>query len=156
MQETWFSPWVRKINPLEKEMVTHSSILAWEILWTETGGLQSMGSQRVRQNLVTKQPTTTTYTCVCAQECRTLWNTMDYNPPVSSVQRISQARILEWVAISYSRGSSQPRYWTLISCISYIGSLPLSNPGSIYIYFIQESLSIYLSIYLFFFPQAGI
>ena len=35
-------------GPLEKEMATHSSILAWEILWTEDcGGLQSMGSQRV-------------------------------------------------------------------------------------------------------------
>ena len=34
---------------LEKEMATHSSILAWEILWTEeTSGLQSMGSKRVR------------------------------------------------------------------------------------------------------------
>ena len=34
-------------DPLEKEMVTHSSILAWEILWTEEpGGLQSMGSQK--------------------------------------------------------------------------------------------------------------
>ena len=36
-------------DPLEKEMATHSSILAWKILWTEEpGGLQSMGSQRVR------------------------------------------------------------------------------------------------------------
>ena len=36
---------------LEKEMETHSSILAWEIPWTEEpGGLQSMGSQRVRHN----------------------------------------------------------------------------------------------------------
>jgi len=36
-------------DPLEKEMVTHSSILAWRIPWTEEfGGLQSMGSQRVR------------------------------------------------------------------------------------------------------------
>ena len=43
-------------DPLEKEMVTHSSILAWEIPWTEeTGGLQSMGSQRIRHDLVTKQ-----------------------------------------------------------------------------------------------------
>ena len=34
-------------DPLEKEMATHSSILAWEILWTEEpGGLQSMGLQR--------------------------------------------------------------------------------------------------------------
>ena len=37
-------------------MATHSSIIAWEIQWTEEpGGLQSMGSQRVRHNLVTKQ-----------------------------------------------------------------------------------------------------
>ena len=37
-------------------MATHSSILAWEIPWTEEpGGLQSMGSQRVRHDLVTKQ-----------------------------------------------------------------------------------------------------
>ena len=38
-------------DPLEKEKATHSSILAWEIPWTEEpGGLQSMGSQRVRHN----------------------------------------------------------------------------------------------------------
>ena len=43
-------------DPLEKEMATHSSILAWEIPWTEeTGGLQSMGSQRVGHDLATKQ-----------------------------------------------------------------------------------------------------
>ena len=45
MQETW----VRSLggeDPLEKEMATHSSILAWRIPWTgEPGGLQSMGSQ---------------------------------------------------------------------------------------------------------------
>ena len=43
-------------DPLEKEMATHSSILAWEIPWTEEpSGLESMGSQRVRNDLVTKQ-----------------------------------------------------------------------------------------------------
>ena len=36
---------------LEEEMATHSSILAWQILWTEdTGGLQSIGSQRIRHD----------------------------------------------------------------------------------------------------------
>ena len=47
MQETWVLSlgWQ---DPLEEEMATHSSILAWEILWTEESGrLQSMGSQRV-------------------------------------------------------------------------------------------------------------
>ena len=45
--------WVRSLghDPLEKEMATHSSILAWRIPWTEErGGLQSMGSQRVRHD----------------------------------------------------------------------------------------------------------
>ena len=43
MQETWVLSLGRE-DPLEKEVVTHSSILAWEILWTEEpGGLQSMG-----------------------------------------------------------------------------------------------------------------
>ena len=38
-------------DPLEKEMATHSSVLAWRIPWTEeTGGLQSMGLQRVGQD----------------------------------------------------------------------------------------------------------
>ena len=40
-------------DPLEKQMETHSSILAWEIPWTEEpGGLRSMGLQRVRHDLV--------------------------------------------------------------------------------------------------------
>ena len=43
-------------DPLKEEMATHSSILAWEISWAEKpDGLQSMGSQRVRHDLVTKQ-----------------------------------------------------------------------------------------------------
>ena len=46
-QETWVQSLGRE-DPLEKEMATHSSILAWRIPWTEEpGGLQSMGSQRV-------------------------------------------------------------------------------------------------------------
>ena len=44
-----------------------------------------------------------------AQSCLTLCDPMDCSPPGSSVHGISQARILEWVAISFSRGSSRPR-----------------------------------------------
>ena len=43
---------------------------------------------------------------------------MDYSPPGSSVHGIFQARILEWVAISFSRGSSWSRDWTWVSCIA--------------------------------------
>ena len=46
----------------------------------------------------------------------TFCDTMDCNPPGSSVHGILQARILEWVAIPFSRGSSQPRDWTQVSC----------------------------------------
>ena len=56
-----------------------------------------------------------------AQSCPTLCNPMDCSPPGSSVHGILLARILESVAISYSRGSSQPRDRTCISCISCIG-----------------------------------
>ena len=56
MQETQvqFLGWE---DPLEKEMVIHSSIIAWKIPWTEEpGGLQSMGVARVRHDLATKLP----------------------------------------------------------------------------------------------------
>ena len=49
-----------------------------------------------------------------AQSCPTLWDPMDCSLSGSSVQ----ARILEWIAISFSRGSSQPRDWTWVSCIA--------------------------------------
>ena len=52
---------------------------------------------------------------MCAHSCLILCDPMDYSLPGSSVHGIFQARILEWVAISYSRGSAQP------------GDLP--NPG---------------------------
>ena len=51
----------------------------------------------------------------------TLCESLNCIPPGSSVHGIFQARILEWVAISFSRGSSQPRNWTLASCLSCIG-----------------------------------
>ena len=59
--------------------------------------------------------------CVCVlvtQSCLTLCDPMDCSPPGSSVHEISQARILERVAISFSRGSSQPRNRTHTSCLA--------------------------------------
>ena len=55
MQETWIRSLGRE-DPLEKEMATHSSILAWRIPGTEEpGGLLSMGLKRVGHDLVTEQ-----------------------------------------------------------------------------------------------------
>ena len=103
MRETW----VRSLgweDPLEKGKATHCSILAWGIPWT-------MGSQRVGHDWVTF---TFTFHLV-AQLCLTLCNPRDYSPPGSSVHGILQARILEWVAMPSSRGSSQHRDQTQVS-----------------------------------------
>ena len=116
-------------DPLEKKMATRSSILAWEIPWTEApGGLQSMGLQSQTQlkwlsmhaqliyNVVLtstgQQSDSVMHMCVHARSRQlypTLCDPMEYSPPGSSVHGFLQARILEQVAISFSRGSSQPR-----------------------------------------------
>ena len=53
-----------------------------------------------------------------AQLCLTLCDPTNCNPPGSSVHEILQARILEWIAIPFSKGSSRPRDWTQVSCIA--------------------------------------
>ena len=58
MQEIWETgiQSLDREDSLEKEMATHSSILAWEVPWAEeTGGLQSMGPQKVEHDLTAKQ-----------------------------------------------------------------------------------------------------
>ena len=55
------------------------------------------------------------------QSCPTLCDPMGYSPPGSSVHGILQVRILEWIAMPSSRGSSQPRDHTGVSYITCIG-----------------------------------
>ena len=116
----------------EKEMATHSSILAWKSPWTEEpGGLQSMelrdwacvhegGGRRVGSNKVVelkkkkkKKNTGVGYhfllQCMkvkseseVTQSCPTLHDPMDCSLPGSSIHGISQARVLEWGAIAFS------------------------------------------------------
>ena len=54
---------------------------------------------------------------MCAQLCPTLCDPMNDSLPGSTLHGILQVRILEWVAIFYSKRSSQPRNWTHVSCI---------------------------------------
>ena len=74
--------------------------------------------------------------CMCwvTHSCLTLCHPMDCSLPASSVHGIFQPRLLEWVSMSYSRGSSQPRDWTRISCVSCTGrqvdSVPPCHLGS--------------------------
>ena len=70
--------------------------------------------------------------CSVSQLCLTLCNFMDCYPPGSSVHRISQARILQWVVTSFSKGSSQTRDWTHYLLRRQADSLPLSHLGSCY------------------------
>ena len=56
--------------------------------------------------------------CLVAKLCLTLCDPIDWSLPGSSVHGIVQARILEWGAISSSRGSSWPRDWTHVSCLA--------------------------------------
>ena len=93
-------------------------------VWSESFGRWSGPEGSVFMNGTGRNPRelhtlSTACMCVCsiAQLC-------PMNCPMdcsSSVHGISQARILEWVAISFSRGSSWPRSWTHISCISCMG-----------------------------------
>jgi len=127
-------------HALEKEMATHSSVLAWRIPGTgEPGGLPSMGSHRVRHDwsdsaAVAAKMTFNSFilqimwlwwreswvTCPVSPwyikskvSCSVVSDSlrpMACSPPGSSGLGILQIRILEWVAISSSRGSSQP-WW---------------------------------------------
>ena len=79
------------------------------------------------------------------QSCLTICKPMDYSQPGSSVHGILQARILEWVAISYSSESSQPRDGTWVSCtvsrfftICYSGSLLSTLKYSDFFFFKEE------------------
>ena len=63
-----------------------------------------------------------------AQSCLTLCDPMGCSLPGSSAHGIFQTRVLEWVAISFSRGSSQPRDWTWVSCTAS-DALPSEPPG---------------------------
>ena len=162
--------WVRSLgleDTLEKGMVTHSSIFAWRIPWTEDwwGSVQNTESWGLfvtstncycwliqvylhhsifcllfimfscyflfllvtclgfhasfsdLQNIHFVFNSTLKWSEV-TQLCPTLCDPVDCSPTGSSVHGLLQARILEWAAISFSRGSSQPRDWTQVSCIA--------------------------------------
>ena len=74
---------------------------------------------------------------MCAQSCPALCHPVDWGLPGFSVHGISQARTLDWVAISLSRGSSRPKDQTYVSCVSLVGrflhqlhnSFPTAPPG---------------------------
>ena len=77
-----------------------------------------------------------------AQSCPTLCNPMECSPPGSGIHGVFQARVLEWVAISFSRGSSQPRDRTWVSHTLGRRFYHLSHQGS------PQYLNIFAIIYV--------
>ena len=117
MQETW----VRSLgqeDPLEKGMPTHSSILAWRF-----HGQKSLASYSPwgHKDLFMPLPISVCMRAQSLHSCLNLCDAMDCSPPSSAVPGILQATILEWIAMSSSRGSSQSRDRCHLSCISCTG-----------------------------------
>ena len=107
-------PWQKGLVPSHLCLLTHSSDVDSSRLCEALTDTLSFKKGRV---LIT-------------QSCLTLCDPMDCNPPGSSVHSILQARILEWVAIPFSRGSSQlrDRTWAYMNCRQILYSL--SHQGS--------------------------
>ena len=85
--------------------------LEFGIIWGTLKSYSFLGSIHINSDLID---------LICClsentQSCLTLWNPMDCSPPGSSIHDIFLARILEWVAISFSSGSSRPRDRTWVS-----------------------------------------
>ena len=151
--------WQSKIQPGEGNGTHSSILawkIPWT---EEPEGVQSMGSQRAGHDWVTNIEDTAKFTsayplrwsrpymkllfiyytmynnCLLKQKvlvvhsCPTICDPMDCSPAGSSVCGILQGRILEWVAISFSRGSSWPRDRTWVSCIAGRFFLPSESPG---------------------------
>ena len=92
----------------------------WSILYT----WYKQGKLFIRKKFSEIKRSHTDCAALCAkslQLCPTLWDPMHHRPPDSSSHEILQARIWEWVAISFSWGSSQPRDGSRISYVSCIG-----------------------------------
>ena len=114
MQETWVLSlgWE---DPLEKEMATHSSTLAWKILWMEEPGrLQSMGSQRVRHDWATSLSFTFSFFSPFLSFCYSLTPTTEnsWNLPVKLHVRLWGSKggywehdsVLVWMILAWVKG----------------------------------------------------
>ena len=146
-------PSLAQKEPLEKEMATHSNIVAWEIPWTEKPvGLQFMGSKKSWAQLhdwtttqlldcafffsaETPTPALLRYACMlsCFRSV-SLCDAMGCSLPASFVHGILQARILEWIVMPFSRDLPDSGIKPMSLCLLHwqAGFLPLVSQGSPY------------------------
>ena len=109
-------------GPLEKEMATHSSILAWEIPWTdESGHLQSKRSQRVRYNVATQCESTNFTNC---------WNTKDKCAPLSGNLLCFKMCSCFTNLARYWKYASVPVLSHFQSCLTLCDPMDCRLPGS--------------------------
>ena len=125
-----FSQWMPEYNGYQS--LLHSADTQCRHLWKATLTLRPLLGQHWSPTVPSAQswflPSPTGSMHLCAQSlqlCPTLWDAMNSSLSGSSVHGILRARILEWVAMASSRGSSQPRDRTRICCISCIDRLVL-------------------------------
>ena len=154
MWETWVLSLAWE-DPLEKGKATHSSILAWRIPWTIWFmGLQRVGHDWVTFTFIVDLQYSVSFRLIAkrlsfpymyglflvAQSCRTLcvtpW-TVTFQAPLS--MGIFQARILQWVSMPSSRGSSQPRDRTQVS----------HTAGGLFTSWATREAPIYIYIYIY-------
>ena len=131
MKETWVRP-LSQEDPLEEGMVTHSSILAWIIPWTEDpSGVQSIELQKVRHNWAHTGRVIKMLIGPCvlvAQSCPTLCSPMDCSPPRLLCPWDSPSKNTGAGSHSPLQGSSWPRDWIQVSCMQTL--YHLSHQGS--------------------------
>ena len=107
--------WTSPVTPPEEGLWNPPG--AWERVQRKLQALAAWSRDSIKHSMTAFS--TRPHWCSVARSCLTLCGPIDCIPPGSSVHGISMARILEWIAISFSRGSSWPR-----------DSLPLSHQGS--------------------------
>ena len=107
----WLGPYQGELLPIE---YVHSRVGAAGMHWSPEARIPAPGQWL-------------SGSAACAQSRLTLCDPTDCSPPGSSVHGILQARILEWVAMPFSRGSSHPRDWTQVSCI--VGRFLTTEPA---------------------------
>ena len=140
---TWFRrilPWIPLLTFLEKKNVWNDHMWNISKYLKHTTINIFLRNQLACLNFILKWYILVLYMLyMCAkslQSCPTPCNTMDHSVPGSFVHGILQAKILEWVAMPFSRGSSPPRYWTHIS---YISSLAL-HPYNCFLFALAVTL----------------
>ena len=111
---------LRSTNPQQwrQEYTVETTTVSSASRTVSSASVQKIGQPHVNQHTLTPTQNNLKTACVCVSHSvvSTLGGSMDCSPPGSSVHGILQARTLEWVAISFSRESSQPRDQTQVSC----------------------------------------